>query len=176
MRVVVPTTDLRPETEAALDVSGWSWESVDVSSSDEAYYQLLAELWAAGETFAIVEHDIVVGPETLNQLADCYSDWCVAPYPYFVGLYPGLGCMKFGDTLLRRWPQALQEVGEMADGTHPRRHWCRLDAWLCDRFLQSHNENRCVHEQVGHVRNTAAIGPAHGCVNVNLWMEASKCS
>ncbi len=164
MRVVVPVTDVRTETLSAVEVSGWAYDVVDVSDSDESYWSLLAGLWSDGETFCIVEQDIVVGPATLTGMAECASPWCACPYPYFVGLYAGLGCAKFGSALLRNTPGAIERVGAMSDATHAAKHWCRLDAWL-QVVLHQQGARRCIHASVGHLRPDGHLPyPAHGCV------------
>lgn len=110
MRVVCPFTRISPETRDALDASGYLWEARDVSGSDTAYWDLLAGLWAAGEAFAVVEHDVIPAPGALASLETCPADWCSSPYPYFVGMYPGLGCARFGDGIMARHPDLMTVV------------------------------------------------------------------
>ncbi len=159
MRLVVPYTSLRPETAAALDASGQAYETVRVHG-DDGYYALLSGLWAAGEAFAVVEQDIVVGPGTLPDLAACPRDYCVFGYPYLnSGNYYGLGCVRFSAALLARVPDALDQVAFMSDETHGPCHWCRLDAWL-QQVLREAGERRCEHlPPVGHLNRY----PSHGC-------------
>lgn len=165
MRVVVPFTTLAPGVAAALDATGWLWESVYVGASDEDYWDLLASLWADGDTFAIVEHDVLVEPGTLDELNDCSSQWCGFAVPYFNGPYPGLACAKFGSGLIGMKPNALQEVAAISDPAHPPKHWCRLDAWLQYRVLPATGARRCIHPQIlGHVRPHDGVPrPSHGC-------------
>ncbi len=164
MRVVVPFTEMAPATAAALDATSAPWEAVDVSSDDESYWRLLRDLWADSETFLIVEHDIVVRPSTVVEMAMCPSQWCAARYPYFNGNHAGMGCAKFGTSLLRALPDAIGEIGDRFDGSHPRRHWCRLDAWLT-RLLHQRGIPLCTnHAPVGHVRSfPGTVKPSHGC-------------
>ena len=164
MKVVLPWTDINPSTIDALASTGWQWESPYVGSSDTSYWQLLSRLWTGGESFVIVEQDIVVRPDTLDGFDECPSQWCGAPYPYFVGRYVGLGCMKFSADLLRQHPFVMAQVGQMYDDTHPPKHWCRLDGWL-QIVLQMAQVPRCqLHEPVGHRDNGASLLPTHGCV------------
>ena len=160
MRLVVPYTSLRPETAAALAASGFPFEEARVDDGD-GYWRLLSGLWEAGEPFAIVEQDIVVGPGTLPDLAACPRDWCSFGYPYFVSdNYHGLGCVRFSAALLARVPDAMDRVGEMSDATHPAKHWCRIDGWL-QLALRKAGEPRCEHlPPVGHLHRH----PSHGCV------------
>lgn len=162
MRVVVPFTDLQPETAVALDATGYEWEAVDVSDSDEAYWSLLAGLWSDGETFTIVEHDVVVVQNAMRQFEECYGEWCAFPAQYVNGPYAGLACTKFSAALIARNPQAVVKAGELYDSTHPPRHWCRLDAWLQRQFA---GERRCFHVPVlRHIRDYKGHPqPSHGC-------------
>lgn len=132
-----------------------------VGDSDRAYYDLLCELWAAGDSFILVEHDIAVGPATLHELAWCDNDWCACPFDYGqYGLTYGLGCVKFSAELIARNPTALIKVGVMSDPSHPRRHWCRLDAWLQGVVLPNAGEQMCRHDTpVLHL----GAGNSHGC-------------
>jgi hypothetical protein len=77
---------------------------VDVSGSDFAYFELLKELWAAGESFICVEHDVVPGPELLPEIWDCLEPYCT----------PGIACevcARFSKGLIRRWPNLIEEMG-----------------------------------------------------------------
>lgn len=166
--MIVPHTTLQPDTAAALDATGWKWTPVDVSWHDGAYWSLLATLWDAGETFAIVEHDVIVEPDTLDRLARCPEAWCAHPTPYLHGEHVGMGCVKFTDRLIAARPQAVEEVGDMHDLQHPRRHWCRLDAWLQTMVLPHTGVQRHVHQPaLRHVRPYETVPmPTHGCMSL----------
>jgi hypothetical protein len=167
--IVQPYTRLRPEVVQAL--TGWDVAFVDVSGSDEAYWQLLADLWSKAQTFVIVEHDILVRPDSLDELVECHEPWCSFQVPYVGRLYAGLSCAKFSAGLIARYPDALDIVGEIDEPPeHPRRHWCRLDSWLQSHVLNPGGEIMHVHgPPLGHLRDDAvpsapwAIGPAHDC-------------
>lgn len=163
MRIIVPhvgTVD--PEVSDALMRAGaeLDLETVDVSGSERAYFDLLCSLWADGQTFAIVEHDIIVNRETLLNLAYCDEDWCACPYEYLDTQTYGLGCTKFTSSLIARNPKAMIRVGVLSDAWHPKRHWCRLDAWLQGVILPNAGETLHKHETpVTHLGR----GCAHGC-------------
>ena len=75
--VYVPWTRQYPECRAALAPSSPVY--VDVSGDDYAYWRLVKRLWTAkspGESFALVEHDVLVEPDTLASLDDCPERWC----------------------------------------------------------------------------------------------------
>lgn len=60
------------------------------------YWRLWKRLWTEGEPFILVEHDIVVTPKVIDDLASCGSPWCAFPYHEEVGEpVTGLGCTKF---------------------------------------------------------------------------------
>jgi hypothetical protein len=170
VRLIVPYTRLDEDVRAALDTNASdtnapldyrpSWYYV--GSSDRAYFDLLARLWDRGESFVIVEHDIIPPDGGLVELAGCAHDWCAFGYPYAeFGQHYGLGCVKFSGDLIARNPDALKRVGVMRDGNHPPRHWCRLDAWLQDVVLPLNGETMHQHERLA---THLGAGYAHGCV------------
>ena len=166
--VVMPYTRLRPEVVEAL--AGWDVAFVDVSGSDDAYWQLLANLWSEGRSFLIVEHDVVVRPDTLGELEQCHHPWCSFQVPYVGKLYAGLSCAKFSAALIARYPDALNRIAELEDEDHPPKFWCRLDSHLQSHVLNPGGEEMHVHgPPLGHIRDDSspatpwAIGPAHGC-------------
>jgi hypothetical protein len=164
MRCIVPFAGpVRREVINALDATGWDWDPQDVSESDRAYYDLLSDAWDGAEGFAIVEHDIVVRSDTLDELANCPHDWCAFAYQYgHWGLQYGLGCVKFSTDLIARCPDAMDRVGVLSDERHPRRHWCRLDAWLQGVVLPSMGETPHGHgPPLVHLNH----GVAHGCTS-----------
>lgn len=166
MRLIVPHVgNINPEVHAALEDCHWQPRYCNVGYSDRAYFDLLAELWATQETVVIVEHDIVVNPRSILELAYCQCDWCAFPYPYMsIPAYYGLGCVKFGANLMRRQPDAIRRVGVLSDERHPQRHWCRLDGFLQYVVLPSLGESIHRHDEpVTHLGR----GCAHGCTTVS---------
>lgn len=110
MKIVLPFTKIKPGVREALEETGWPWEEVDVSGDDDAYFRLFQRLWHEGEGWVNVEHDVLVRPDTLAELADCPHDWCAAPIPYLSNRRYGLGCVKFSDRLLEEFPDAIEQV------------------------------------------------------------------
>lgn len=159
--VVLPFTGrLRPDVLWALQASGHDFEPFDVSESDTAYYELLSYLWRIGESFAIVEHDIVVNPGTLASFDDCGHEWCAAKYPYLRGTYWGLGCTRFRAPLLQRFPDLMDEVLAYEAPKHSQGHWCTLDMAVTASLrghgiAWPHQE----HGEVGHL----STQPTHDC-------------
>lgn len=135
MKVVVPYVHLHPATVAALERDGIEARYVDVSSDVEDAWQLLAECWAAGEGFAVVEQDKVPAPGALPALIDCPERWCAYPVSMQSGTYAGfptLSCAKFAGDLMARWPDLMNHVGGTFMGvlggqSITGRHYARLD-------------------------------------------------
>jgi hypothetical protein len=159
-RIVVPYTPgkLRPETVAAL--KGFDVDYVGVGDRDDAYYELLRELWEAGKSFAIIEQDIVPRSWQLDELLGCFYPWCGAYYEYEgSGLTGGLGFTQFSSELLARLPGAMRASGEFVDREHPRRHWCSVDDRL-NQVLLACGLLTHVHGVVRHLNPQRS---SHGC-------------
>jgi hypothetical protein len=108
-----------PQALAALD--GWPVEKINVSSDDQAYYRLLADLWHSGEDFAIVEHDIVIPPGALQRLVDCPQEWCAGIYWMPYGSWGSwFGMVRFRGSLTTRHPDLPESI--------EHRHWGALDS------------------------------------------------
>lgn len=154
VRVICPFTSIETEVRHALDATGWAWEAHDVSGSTTAYSDLLAELWRQGESFALVEQDIVVNPNSLSDLAYCDRGWCAFTYPFGNGgSIEGLGCTKFSAELIALCPDAIKYTWEHVDPRHPAGHWCTLDIRLNMVLSNKYGVSRHVHmPMVGHLR------------------------
>lgn len=162
MLVIMPYVGLPdPQVVEVLDDSGHDFTPIDVGCCDRGYFNTLSAFWDLGETFTVVEHDIVVHPGALDELADCDCDWCGYPFEYEGAWTLGLGCAKFSAALIERNPDALLRVGVMSDPTHPKRHWCRLDAWLTS-VLMSGDEERHAHTPAVQHLNPYST---HGCIH-----------
>lgn len=164
MRVFVPYVELAAGVAAGLNSTGMQWDPIPVSHSDDAYWATLADMWDAAESFTIVEHDVIIQPDTIAELALCEREWCSFLVPYFNGPYAGLGCVKFTTPLIRRNPDALNVVAGMSDPSHEPKHFCRLDAWL-QQTLGRAGEQLHIHDTIlGHVRPyDGPPQPSHGC-------------
>lgn len=101
-------------------------------TGDDSYHSLLERLWAAGETFTVVEHDIIVHPGAIQELENCPEPWCTFPYYCSVGwINDGLGCTKFGADLIARYPDFLKEPFPTCC-SHTR-YYCGLDRLIAHR-------------------------------------------
>jgi hypothetical protein len=118
MKVICPFTKLNPATEMVLRRE-YKAEFVDVSSDDLAYWRLLQRLWAEGESFVIVEHDICPWPGALSKLYHCPRELCYLEAPMFT--YDGGEFMyannvrKYAASLIARFPDAVENITD--------RHW-----------------------------------------------------
>lgn len=84
--------------------------------SDFAYDRLFRKLWAEGQPFILVEHDILPWPGALLQMWECDRPWCACPYYIFGEFRTQLGCTKFDPVKLGKCPLPDEPV-----------HWSRLD-------------------------------------------------
>jgi hypothetical protein len=164
VRVVAPYVEFAPGVTEALEATGWPWRQAYVGGSDEAYWELLGDLWADRESFVVVEHDVILRPDTLDELADCPQAWCSFAVPYLDTEYAGLACAKFSDEIIAACPDALDRVGRMSNAAHPPKFWCTVDAWL-QVVLSSTSIPRHIHAPaLGHYRPAGApLMPTHGC-------------
>jgi len=99
---------------------------------DSAYYDLITSLWAKGETFIIVEHDIIVWPGAINAIEECKEPWCCYPYFCSVGwIEDGLGCTKFSAEFIARYPDFFKEPFPAC--CNHSTHYCGLDRFIAHR-------------------------------------------
>jgi hypothetical protein len=95
IRVVMPIAVTYPEAIKALVKWVAPAEIVNVAHDDHAYWELIVRLWRDGKPFIIVEHDIVIRPDTVSELEQCPQPWCAFPYHEEIGdPVTGLGCTK----------------------------------------------------------------------------------
>jgi hypothetical protein len=169
--IVLPYTHISPGVREALTATGREWREVDVSGSDTAYWELLRDLWAEGKTFYSVEHDVIVRPDTFADLEACPEPWCGFLLPYLGGEYPGMGCVKFTDSIIAAVPDALIQSGRMSNGNHPPGHWCSHDHFLQMVVLPAAvGHYKHVHgPALGHYREYEGLPqPSHGCVGSRM--------
>jgi hypothetical protein len=140
---------------------------VDVTGDVTAYFTVVTRQWDSGYGFLLMEEDVAATPELLNEMWSCAAEWCSA----FFWLYDGplsdrqlrpqrprrlrisntLALNKFGTTLLRRAPRAMQDATARTNGM---RHFNQLDLALVhpSGVLQGHPYYAAphVHGPVGH--------------------------
>lgn len=141
MKVIVPFaipchTGVQPwalaATRLALIQDGID-PSFELMKEGDSYYKLMCELWAAGESFTTVEHDIVVWPSAIEQLEQCKEPWCVYPYYCSVGwIIDGLGCTKFEGSFIKKHPNFLKEPFPTC--CNHTTYYCGLDRLIAHRM------------------------------------------
>ena len=93
------------------------------------YGDALAELWARGEGFINLEHDVAPWPGALTQMWDCSEPWCAMPLMVHKCINEtNLGCMKFSAAFIAEYKDLWS--------SYPRNaifDWRSLDAWLYGR-------------------------------------------
>jgi hypothetical protein len=130
---------LNPATDAALTRYAPQAERIDVSGDGSAYWRTLCAAWADGRSFANVEQDVEIGPDTIPQFETCPEPWCL--FPYRVETPPHLrsrttspvcdivtpqvlGAVRFRRALMLAHPDALASLPP------ERRAWMCLDGFL----------------------------------------------
>lgn len=154
MKIVCPYTKLTDATEFALKYEHPSETLfVDVSKDEFAYFELMQEMWKAGETFVLVEHDIVPYPTALRQIYDCPHPLCAYEAPHVWRDYSpgttmkpdddpfiyGLGIVKFGEELMLKHPDHL-------DDPELDRTWIYVDGNLTARLLMRYDYKMHYHQ------------------------------
>lgn len=102
----------QPTVEAAPRDAIW----IDVSASDTSYYGALLGVWERGETFALLEHDIICRPDVVEEFENCPEPWCI--YGYADICHPqcmeawanAMGCTRYRAELMEAVPDALSAI------------------------------------------------------------------
>jgi len=159
--IVVPYTRLKDGVLEPLLTEGIDIDLRYVGSDDEAYWRLLRELWAQGNSFTIIEQDVVVDGGTLRSFNACPNGYCGAGYAYLGSQsYVGLGCTRFRAEFIAEFPNLIEQAGEYHDASHPCRHWCVCDASM-QFILRDHRRFACANH--GTVEHLGPCTPTHGC-------------
>lgn len=162
MRIIVPFAGrVHPITRAALRDLAPEAEFVDVSGDLFAYGRLLGRVWADGESFLLLEHDIEVTPRALEEAQTCDRLWCTSPYRYRWLAYEfmltsALGCARFRGDLLKAHPEVMDRVNDMSNAPEFVYAGGVVDAapwWLIDGRLNAVLRSVVPphqHSEVGH--------------------------
>lgn len=161
MKLVIPYAGEFPTQAVAavtqLSMAAYTW---NVGDTDSAYFDLLARLWRARESFIIIEHDIIVTAAAIAGLIDCPMKWCTCPYPWYDSMLHGLGCTKFDHEIMQDFPSLFDNIADIATDVHPAKHWCNIDDRI-NRYMGERRRNAHRHDTpVEHLRPYAS----HGCV------------
>ena len=113
MRVVVPYTDLHPSCRASLDRYCPGAELYDVSGDPTDYWRVLRDVWADGETFLLVEHDV-----SFDQTAIEILETCPRPHCTVAGFFR---LTRFRAEMMRAIPDVFETLPTA------ERHWIPLE-------------------------------------------------
>lgn len=126
--IYVPWAREHPECRAAL--APFSPVYADVSGDPYAYGRMIERLWRRAISFVIVEHDVLVRPDTLPDLLSCRHPWCAYSVWMGEGEVATFGCVRFAASILEE-PWLV-----------PATDWQRLDAaveaWLVGKGHVKH--------------------------------------
>lgn len=110
---------------------------MDVGRDPFAYARLLEQMWADGESFLIVEHDVQLTPRALRQALHCACWWSAAPYTgqgqthrQASLIVQSLGCVRFRRQIIEAVPGAISRANSGQDAASsicPPGHWKCLD-------------------------------------------------
>lgn len=179
MRVVAPYTAFHPLTEAWLREYAPPVEYVHLEH-DSAYWDLLCSLWASGDDFALIEHDMVPHDTTLPGFLDCPNGWCLHPYegapilgtPRRRIFRCALGCTRFRGEFTARYPDTVSRLRHTSTtifGRYCNTTWDRMDSQIASILFQS-GERPCEHEpMVDHHHPVCECGTDAG------WTPSGLC-
>lgn len=125
MQVIIPAIDENCVASLALRKEGIEHDVV-VMDGDYDYGELLVELWQSGESFILLEHDVVPWPGAITQLAECPELWCSYEYPLAPNtLRPALGCIKVSCIVINAYRNLPARFG------WAERIWSQMDGAVC---------------------------------------------
>jgi hypothetical protein len=112
MKVVVPFTMRHIDTIESVPADTM-W--IDVSAHDDRYWEVLADLWDAGETWVNIEHDVVCRADVLHDFEPCPEPWCLHAYDNHSredaeAWRNALGATRFRSELMRAVPDAVTSI------------------------------------------------------------------
>lgn len=75
-----------------------------------AYVNLISDYWKQGESFAVVEPDIVIRKDVAEAFTSCECLYGCFPYNWTTDVGPALGCTWFRAEFLKEYPDAMEKV------------------------------------------------------------------
>jgi hypothetical protein len=133
-------------------------ETPALDGYNPTYPELLADLWEAGESIIMLEHDVVPHEDSIAEIAGCPQPWCGYQYPNGGGFdraHANLGCTKITDQMMA----ATAEWARSERTGRGRWDWsdARLSGWAyCNAKMLPHRH----FPDVAH-RATRHTGPEH---------------
>lgn len=132
MRVIVPFTKPTHLLQTVVDSLRLQFIQPELYKvgDDDRYWQMLDRMWRRGETFYIVEQDVLVPAGGLHQLRDCPDPWCSLPTVCHGRLIATtFGAVKFGAALMTADPGFWADIPTT---------WFRLDANFANKMDYPH--------------------------------------
>lgn len=127
-RVIIPYVKASHQLQTVVDclrIQRVQPELHKVGDGD-SYWKLLKDVWAEGEEFILVEHDVLVWMGGIENLRRCEKDWCTLPTMCHGLMFStALGCVKFGKQLIERYPGFWDDIPTT---------WFTLDASFADKM------------------------------------------
>lgn len=147
MRVIFPYAG-NPVAEVMAAAHNYAPDAEyhDVGGDRTAYWELLRQVWADGEAFTVIEHDIEIREDVLPSLETCKRPWCGFSYQLDTCVMAALGCTRFSAALVRAHPHVLEQAGELSDSVLGVKDWHRLDTSIAQILMQ-----RCSRRYKQHV-------------------------
>ncbi len=169
MNIVIAFTPtmLRPEVKQLGEDVGAIFE--DVSGSEMEYGNLVAKLWQQGDSFLLIEHDILPTAALLEEMWACPEPWCSGfawHYPEFRTQPPvrhrqtALYCHKFSASLIARTPAVPSAV---------RVRWTGMDLTLLG--VLAPQPPPCLHGPLTHLRVQGRPDWVEGVID-SEWADA----
>ena len=125
------------------------------TSGDEFTYWRALSRWWGFDDLIIIEHDIVVNPDTIESLYVCNEDWCVYTYPiwdngWHTDITAALGCTKFSVNLQEQFPSLEPPV--------PWHHieWITKPFWDAGVRPHVHGTVQHLHDYAGDIQTRKA--------------------
>jgi hypothetical protein len=156
--VYVPYVRRHPKVAARLPNNA---TYVYVGASRFAYCAALADWWARGETFAVVEHDIVCHDAVWRRFEACHEPWCVFKrddycHPECQEAWASqLSTTRFRAELIAQVPDAVTSIPEYRWG------WENLCDGLADNLRKACFGHHWHEPEVHHLPGTCNPGSAN---------------
>lgn len=163
--IVVPYAgDFPADTVGKLESLDVDYDLHEIdAANDWGYCLLLDKLWRKAarrhDDLIVVEHDILIGDDTLDRFARCDRGWCAAPYWIANQYRTALGCTRFRAHLIRSNPDLILEAAKLPSGGMPEGHWKRMDVRIRQRLEQDGWRECDRHPRVTHLHRYPQMAP-----------------
>jgi len=195
--VIVHADNLDPRVEALG--KRFNARVENLAGDSENYYRFLSREWSKGQSFVLLEGDILPDEDLLVELAVCPEPWCVFVYLYSSPDLQGRNWLtatwgmpgKYSADLMRRYPNALRdltspEAAQWSGERLPATHWYRVGAALSDFSLMKYGLQPHIHlRPIRHLRlegidtrvvprepsDPVKVGDRRGWIELGEWRD-----